>query len=83
MSDNWNMPWEKRGFGLYLPSTNKKVLEVTVAWKTSEQAQEIIDIVAHRINQFDAMFDVLNQIAAGEGNARALAKAAINKAVRP
>jgi hypothetical protein len=47
-------PWERRGFGFYVPGTNKRICEVPLAWKTSAQAQQISDVIKAALEAYNA-----------------------------
>lgn len=49
---SWNVPWEQRGFGVYLEGTNKRVFEVPIAYKSSKETKQIIDFIVAAINSY-------------------------------
>ena len=61
MKKHTNLPWEKRGFALYVPGTNKKIVEASLAWRSSEETQANIDLVQHRMNCHDDMLAMLKE----------------------
>ena len=84
-SDLWLCPrWERRGFGVYVPGTSKRIAEVPIAWKKSAEAEAITSLIAAAPDLYSAL-EAMLYIASGaiddEGDPRiraarfALAKA--------
>lgn len=63
------LPWEQRGYALYVPNTQKRVLEVPIAYKTSEQAQATIDYVARVVSTHDDALRLLRVLLSEATNA--------------
>jgi hypothetical protein len=62
MSERWTKgPWQKRGFGLYLPGTQKSVAEVPTAWKTDAEALALLRLLAAAPAMLEALEEIVQR----------------------
>jgi hypothetical protein len=58
-------PWEKRGWGLYVSGTQKRIVEVPLAWKSSLEAEAVVEYVHRAVNCFDDLVAALELVRRG------------------
>ena len=48
-------PWQKRGFGAYIPNTHKRIADAALAWKTSDECEANAALIAAAPDLYEAL----------------------------